>query len=160
MTLSLPQDAKERLLSELRYWAAKPPKSSSGSFRLKYWERLAGWFNWALNIYPLLRPALNNVYSKMNSKRNRDQRIYINNTVREDLMWAINHIESSDGVHLFKSFQWTPSQADFTIYCDTCPDGMGFWYPISKDGYYAPTPVNMPSNVIFYFESLCVLSAL
>ena len=75
-------------------------------------------------------------------------------------MWAINHIESSDGVHLFKSFQWTPSQADFTIYCETCPDGMGFWYLISKDGYYAPTPVDMPSNVIFYFESLCVLSAL
>ena len=56
MSLSLPQDAKECLLSELRYWAAKPPKSSSGSFRLKYWEQLAGWFNWALNVYPLLCP--------------------------------------------------------------------------------------------------------
>jgi hypothetical protein len=37
---------------------------------------------------------------------------------------------------------------------------MGFWYPVSKDGYYAPTPVNIPLNIIFYFESLCVLSAL
>ena len=37
---------------------------------------------------------------------------------------------------------------------------MGFWYLILKDGYYAPTPVDVPSNVIFYFESLCVLSAL
>ena len=37
---------------------------------------------------------------------------------------------------------------------------MGFWYPVSKDGYYAPTPVNVPSDVIFYFEALCVLSAL
>ena len=75
-------------------------------------------------------------------------------------MWVINHIESSNEVHLFISFQWNPSQADFTIYCDACPDGMGFWYPTLKDGYYAPTPVDVPSNVIFYFESLCVLSAL
>ena len=32
--------------------------------------------------------------------------------------------------------------------------------PVSKDRYYAPTPVDAPSNVIFYFESLSVLSAL
>jgi hypothetical protein len=37
---------------------------------------------------------------------------------------------------------------------------MGFWYPVSKDGYYVPTPVNVPSKVIFYFETLCLLSAL
>jgi hypothetical protein len=37
---------------------------------------------------------------------------------------------------------------------------MGFWYPVSKDGYYAPTPVNIPTTIIFYFETLCVLSAL
>ena len=50
--------------------------------------------------------------------------------------------------------------ADFVIYCDACPEGMGFWYPVSKDGYYAPTPVNVPSDIIFYFEALCVLSVL
>ena len=160
MTLSLPDDAKTRLLDELILWSSKPPKTSSGSFKLKHWERLAGWFNWALNVYPLLRPALNNLYAKMNGKRNRDQRIYINNAIRTDLMWAVDHIKRSNGVHLFKSFTWTPSSADYVIYCDACPDGMGFWYPVSKDGYYAPTPVNVPSDVIFYFEALCVLSAL
>ena len=75
-------------------------------------------------------------------------------------MWALNHIKISSGVHLFKSLTWTPSSADYVIYCDACPEGMGFWYPASKDGYYAPTPVNVPTNVIFYFETLCVLSAL
>ena len=160
MTLTLPPSAKLRLMEELRFWTAKPPKSSSGSFKLKHWERLAGWFNWALNVYPLLRPALNNIYAKMGGKRVRDQRIYINNAVRDDLSWALSHLENSNGVHLFKSFTWTVSLADVVIYCDACPDGMGFWYPISKDGYYAPTPINVPSNVIFYFESLCVLSAL
>src|SRR6202522_4168731 len=160
MTLTLPQEARNRLLTELKIWASVPPKTSAGGFKLKYWERLAGWFNWALNVYPLLRPALNNVYAKMNGKGHKDQRIHINNAVRDDLTWAINHIESSDGVHLFKSFYWTPSSADFVIYCDACPDGMGFWYPVSKDGYYAPTPVEAPIKAIFYFETLCVLSAL
>lgn len=160
MTLTLPLSSKEHLLEELLFWTTKPPKSSSGSFKLKYWERLAGWFNWALNVYPLLRPALNNVYAKIVGKRQKDQRVYINNAIRDDLMWAVTHIKASDGVHLFKSFTWTPSLADFVIYCDACPEGLGFWYPISKDGYYASTPVNVPSNVIFYFEALSVLSAI
>ncbi|KAF8798610.1 hypothetical protein BYT27DRAFT_7150913, partial [Phlegmacium glaucopus] len=37
---------------------------------------------------------------------------------------------------------------------------LGFWYPANKTGFYAPTPVNVPTKYIFYFESLCVLSAL
>ena len=160
MTLTLPEPAKVRLINELRFWVEKPPKTSSGSFKLKHWERLAGWFNWALNVYPLLRPALNNVYAKMGGKQNREQRVYINNAIREDLAWALTHVENSDGVHLFKSISWTPSLADFVIYCDACPEGLGFWYPFSKEGYYAPTPIDAPTNAIFYFETLAILSAL
>ena len=160
MTLTLPESAKLRLIDELRYWTKKPPKTSSGSFKLKHWERLAGWFNWALNVFPLLRPALNNIYSKMGGKQNKEQRVYINNAIRDDLSWALTHLENSDGIHLFKSISWTPPQADCTVYCDACPEGLGFWYPDFKEGYYAPTPVDVPSGVIFYFEALCVLSAL
>ena len=160
MTLTLSEDAAQRLLDELCLWSSKPPKNSSRSFKLKHWERLAGWFNWSLNVFPLLRPALNNIYAKMGGKQNREQRVYINNAIRDDLTWASNHIKASDGVHLFKSLTWNPSSADFIIYCDACPEGMGYWYPVSKDGYYTPTPVNAPTNAIFYFETLCVLSAL
>ena len=31
---------------------------------------------------------------------------------------------------------------------------------LKKDTIYAPTPVNIPTNVIFYFKALCVLSVL
>jgi hypothetical protein len=160
MTLTLPQPSKLRLMEELRFWSSSPPKGSSGSFKLKHWERLAGWFNWVLNVYPLLRPALNLVYAKIAGKQNRDQRVYINNAIRSDLLWALNHIERSDGVHLFKSLHWSVRDADITVYCDACPEGLGFWYPISKDGYFGPTPVNSPSGAIFYYEALCVVSAL
>jgi hypothetical protein len=79
MTLTLPDISKTQLLEELQKWAAKPTKTSSGGFKLKHWQHLTGWFNWALNVYPLLHPALNNVYSKMSNKGNREQRVYINN---------------------------------------------------------------------------------
>lgn len=96
----------------------------------------------------------------MGGKRNKEQQVYINNAIRKDLLWALTHLENSDGVHLFKSISWTPSQASYTVYCDACPEGLGFWYPDSKEGYYAPTPVIVPSGAIFYYEALCVLSAL
>ena len=121
---------------------------------------MTGWFNWAFNVFPHLQLALNNIYAKMGGKWNREQHIYINNAIQSNLVWAINHIKAFNSIHILKSIAWTPSIANFVIYCDTCPEGMGFLYPISKDGYYAPTPTNVPSNVIFYFECLCVLSAL
>jgi hypothetical protein len=160
MTLTLPNTARISLISKLSRWTAKPTRTSSGSFKLKHWQHMAGWFNWALNIYTLLCPALNNVYAKIGGKGNWEQRVYINNAIWDDLSWAIHHLERSDSIQLLKSFSWTPNLANYKIYCDACLDGMGFWYPISKDGYYAPTPVNVPSNVIFYFKTLCVLSAL
>jgi hypothetical protein len=44
MTLTLPQEAQQCLLDELHFWVAKPSKVSSGSFKLKHWQRMAGWF--------------------------------------------------------------------------------------------------------------------
>ena len=158
MTLTLPEPAKIHLLEELSFWAAKPPKFSLGSFKLKHWERMTGWFNWALNVFPLLRPALNNVYPKMGGKQRRDQRVHINNAIWDDLKWVIDHIKRSNGIQILKSMAWTPSVADYVIYCDACPEGMGFWYPSTKEGYYAPTPINVPTSMIFYFESLCFIS--
>jgi hypothetical protein len=81
MTLTLPNTAQNQLLNKLRLWASKPAKTSSGSFKLKHWQRLVGWFNWALNVYPLLCPALNNVYMKIGGKDNYEQCVYINNAI-------------------------------------------------------------------------------
>jgi hypothetical protein len=37
---------------------------------------------------------------------------------------------------------------------------MGFWYPDLKVGFYSPTPSHEHPDLIFYFEALCVHSAL
>ena len=35
---------------------ARTPEGNGVKFSLKYFQHLAGWFNWALNVYPLLKP--------------------------------------------------------------------------------------------------------
>ena len=46
------------------------------------------------------------------------------------------------------------------IYCDACLEGMGFWLPDKCVGYYSPIPESTNDDQIFYFEALCVLSAI
>jgi hypothetical protein len=159
MTLTLPADSRLSLLEELRFWGSKPTGRSNGAFKLKKWQVLAGWVNWALNVYPLLRPALNNVYPKIAGKLAPRERIWVNNAVREDFNWAADLIEHSSGVRLLKSTSWDPSLADVTIYCDACLDGLGFWFPDHRVGYYSPVPMNVPVDLIFFFEALSVTSA-
>jgi hypothetical protein len=61
---------------------------------------------------------------------------------------------------LIQQIHWDVSSADFTIYCDACLEGMGFWIPDECVGFYSPVPKQVDSEQIFYFEALCILSAL
>src|ERR1700678_2945041 len=64
LTLTLPPENKSELVAQLNDFA-RTPESNGIKYLLKYFQRLAGWFNWALNVYPLLKPALSNIYAKM-----------------------------------------------------------------------------------------------
>jgi len=54
-------------------------------FALHEWQRLAGWINWSLNVFLLLRPALNNFYTKISGKSAPNKFTRINNAVHTDL---------------------------------------------------------------------------
>jgi len=49
--------------------------------------------------------------------------------------------------------------ATYTVYCDACPAGMGFWYPALDLAFYSPTPDDDLdglvdcNGLIFYFEA-------
>jgi len=77
-----------------------------------------------------------------------------------DLTWAARQLDSDEGVCLIHHIHWDISSADVIIYCDACLDGMGFWLPDKCVGYYSPVPDNTTDEQIFYFEALCVLSAI
>ena len=154
MTYSLMPEAHQRLIDELREWT-KP----KGRHTVRRWQQLGGWINWALNVFPLLCPALNNVYSKLKGKLNRNQTIWVNNAVREDLQWALDKIVTSDGLLHLRLTSWTDDPADYIIYCDACPTGMGFWYPASSEGFLCEI-LEPCKELIFFYEALCVLCTL
>jgi hypothetical protein len=154
LSMTMPRELLQELITAIREFV-----TSDHKFTLCEWQRLAGWINWSLNVFPLLRPALNNFYAKISGKCAPNKYIRINNAVRADLLWAISHLESDSGVRLIHHLSWDNSLADVIIYCDTCLEGMGFWLPDKCVGYYSPVPENTTDEHIFYFEALCVLSA-
>lgn len=66
----------------------------------------------------------------------------------------------SDGVHIMSSVGWDKNDADFNVYCDACPFGMGFWYPAGNIGFLHPIDSTTASPGIFYYEALTIVSAI
>ena len=92
LSYTLPEDSRERLLRELREWVSQKKKRN-----VRSWQQHAGWVNWCLNVYPLLRPALSNVYDKLRTQTNQNTLLWINNAVREDLHPPLRRMSSGDG---------------------------------------------------------------
>jgi hypothetical protein len=155
LSLALSDETKETLITELRWWC-KPGRKE----KARRWYQMGGWMNWAFNVYPRVRPALNNFYPKLKGRRDSTSLVWVNNSIRQDFSWAVDLLIKSSGVHLLKSVYWGADEATLTVYCDACPEGMGFWYPDFNIGFYSPTPSYEHPDLIFYFEALCVHSAL
>ena len=118
--------------------------------------------NWVLNAYPLLKPALLNFYAKMgHSKPDKPlTKLYVNNSIRSDLLWAVNHLNTRPGTRVLQSLDWDPDNANLIAYCDASLGGLGFWYPGLSAGFWSTIPEDPPKDTIFYFEALSVLSAI
>jgi len=144
LTMTMPPDTLNKLIIAIRDFIMMKHK-----FTLREWQRLVGWINWSFNVFPLLRPALNNFYTKIAGKCAPNKYIRINKAVCMDLLWAVKHLEFNTGVHLIHHLYW-----------DACLEEMGFWLPDKCISYYSPVPETTNNNQIFYFEALCVLSAI
>jgi hypothetical protein len=166
MTLTLPEEARLALISEIETFIgcsplSHPPKNLRHS--LRQWQRLAGWINWGFNVFPLLRPCLNTFYPKIQGKEAPNQTIWLNNAVKTDLTWALAHIRNAPGVHLLTASDWAVNDSDLVIYCDACLDGMAFWYPDHGVGYYCELNNTFLTNLFFIgklFASSVLLSML
>lgn len=156
LTVTLPASRKDELVVQVRKFATSRRRT------LQEWQQLTGWINWSLNVFPLLRPALSNVYDKMKGKSNQSAQIFVNKAVRDDLTWFAEHAETSSGVYLFANIDWDPlEEFDIIVYGDACLQGMGFWVPCRDLGFAGKTDTSSPfAHLIFYWEALTVLSAL
>ncbi|KAJ6611520.1 hypothetical protein B0H10DRAFT_2224036 [Mycena sp. CBHHK59/15] len=154
MRFTMPQEKCAELIAGVQEFCHVP--RGGRRHPLHAFQRLAGWINWSLNVYPLLMPALSHVYNKMEGKGNSDAPIFVNKGVMNDLTWFLRHVDQSDGIHLLKSLDWDPTDADLTAYGEASISGLGFYFPALGVGYQSKPPANAPAGNIFYLEVLCV----
>lgn len=152
---TLPADRKLALLDAISQFLSSPDCRRS----LREWQQMVGWCNWALNVAPRLRPALQSSYAKLSRGSKPHARIFINKAVCRDLTWFSNILRDFDGRLFLKSSLWPVDEADLIIFCDASLSGLGFWCPTQLLGFYY-TLSSTVQRSIFFFESLCVLSAL
>ena len=61
---------------------------------------------------------------------------------------------------MIDTITWDCDDANLEIYCDATPGSIGFYCPSHDAGFFAALPENTPVDTIFYYEALCVVSAL
>jgi hypothetical protein len=102
MTVTMSQPKRSKLIEACTAFTVR------GSHKtLRGFQKLQGWINWALNVYPHLHPALCELYHKIIGKAWPNAPILVNNSMCRELLWFITHITNSDGIHMLKSVEWS-----------------------------------------------------
>ncbi len=96
MAITLPPDAKSWLVSVICDFVQNP--SSPCQHPMCIWLHILGYANWALNVFPLLKPALNSCYDKVAGRTFLNAPIFLNKRTTEDLLWFADQVECLDGV--------------------------------------------------------------
>ena len=156
MRVSMDDEDRTRLIKQVSDFSATAPGGTRRT--LREFQQLAGWINWSFNVFPLLKPALSNIYAKLGGKKESHAKIFVSKAVVRDLDWFLSHVRSSNGVYLFETVDWDLQEADITAYSDACMTGLGFFLERSREGFQCIVPQDPPKDTIFYFEALAVVS--
>jgi hypothetical protein len=157
MTVTMSETKKAELIVACTAFTTRGARRT-----LRDFQRLQGWINWSLNVFPHLRPALCESYAKISGKSRANAPIRVNNAMRRELLWFIDHVARSDGVHMLKSVEWSPydRMASTLIgFSDASGVGMGIWFPGEYAGFQCPLPADGPKDLIFFYEALAICSA-
>ena len=156
MRVSMDEEDRTRLLNHVSSFIATTPGGTRKT--LREFQQLAGWINWSFNVFPLLKPALANVYAKIAGKYQPHAKLFVSKAVVGDLLWYQSHVLHSDGVYLFEEVDWDKRQADIVAYSDASLTSLGFFFENTRTGFQCLVPKNPPTDCIFYFEALAVVS--
>ncbi|KAJ8455196.1 hypothetical protein ONZ45_g19018 [Pleurotus djamor] len=162
LTITMTPERKSELLVALRDFAYYPLTHERRKQKISMGDlsKLAGWVNWALNVYPLLRPGLCHIYSKMSGIFIPSLKVHVNNSMRREVDWMITHLEKSNGVRILRSLDWSVNLASVVLYTDASLDKMAFWLPNSHEGFVCDTLIANDDASINVWETLAVVSAL
>ncbi|KIL54272.1 hypothetical protein M378DRAFT_92882 [Amanita muscaria Koide BX008] len=158
MTVTLPKDKLTDLLNAINDFAYPPDGSRRHS--LRRFMQMAGWMNWALNVFPLLKPGLCQLFNKIKEKDKPNALVYLNDIVCFELSWFASHARNNGGIRIMESIAWRPRDANYVFFCDACLDGLGCYLPATNTGFFAAAPNFAPAGNIFFLEALCVCWAI
>jgi hypothetical protein len=160
MRIRMSDDSRANLIQTLREFAQHGTRRT-----LRDFQHVAGHLNWALNVYPMLRPGLCAVYRKMMGKLLQRALIWINRDIERELQWAVGHLIKSDGIFIVKSVSWDFHELPKTVlrvYCDASALALAYWFPVTNEGFQAHLNVfpGQSSESIFFKEALAVCAAI
>jgi hypothetical protein len=156
MTVTMSEAKKSELISACTTFTMRGAHKT-----LQEFQCLQGWVNWSLNVFPHLRPALCESYKKISGKSQPNAPICVNNTMRRELLWFIDHVKCSNGIHMLKSVEWSPYDRMATTligYSDASGVGMGIWFLGEYAGFQCHLPTEGPKDLIFFYEALAICS--
>lgn len=111
MSITMPSDCRTDLILAIRKFA-----SPRCGWKLREFQQIGGWINWALNAYPLLRPGLSALYEKMAGKSHANERIWINSAVCAELLWIAEKMEVMSGIRILDAEEWGSENTDLTLF--------------------------------------------
>jgi hypothetical protein len=125
-------------------------------------QSIARYINWSLAVFPLLRPCLSAIYTKVTDKNHPLAPIHVNNAICIELQWFTKHVCTSNRIFMLEMVAWDPTTElsnVTTCYVDACLRGMAFWYPERELGFQCCVPIGY-EGPIFYWEAVAVACAM
>ena len=156
MTVLFPPDKRTELLEHIHAFAVTGKR-----WPLREFLRIAGWCNWAFNVFYLLPPGLSALYEKVSGKSNMFAGVSVNKSIELELNWLANHIEHLPGIRLLSAYSWDPSEDDvFIAHVDAATStGLGIFFPGLDLAFQCPISELLPASHINYLELLAMASA-
>src|SRR5258708_9589888 len=135
MAITLPVDAKSQLVDAICEFVLNPPSPCQQPTWA--WLCILGYANWGLNVFPLLKPALNSSYDKVAGHTFLNAPIFLNKCTTKDLLWFTDQVECLYGVQMFNNKIWHLPKADLQIWGDASAISLTFWSPSHNVAYIA-----------------------
>ncbi|OCH92271.1 hypothetical protein OBBRIDRAFT_833607 [Obba rivulosa] len=162
MTATLTPEHMEELLAKLSSFCDRADWEEGRT--LLQCQKLIGFVNWTLQVFPLLTPALCNLNAQIAGKDKPNERIILDARVLEDLTWMLQRVRNIKD-HRFGFDEWGPADlpyADNTcqiVFVDACLSGIGIYFPWLHVGYLCDVPASRNERPISYWEAMAVCSA-
>ncbi|EMD38026.1 hypothetical protein CERSUDRAFT_113137 [Gelatoporia subvermispora B] len=154
MIVSLSPEGKESLEKEMSKFC--DPEFRDRSRSLVECQQLIGRINWAFQVFPLLRPALNTLFAQMDGLEKPSDVLTLDARVAADFSWLLHHLSHLRG-RRFDSDEWTTAnlakndKLSQIAFVHASPPAVGVYFPWVHVGYFCDlSPAFVERDTVFW----------